>query len=87
MSRVCVNYAGGVSDVYDGRINFFMGLQVKQMKHGTFLCQSKYCRELSKKFEMDKCKEVATPISTSCYLDLDQNGLSIDQTKYRGLIG
>jgi len=36
---------------------------------------------------MDKCKEAATPISTSFYLDLDEKGVSIDQTTYRGLIG
>jgi len=40
-----------------GELNFFLGLQVKLMKHGTFLYQSKYCKELLKKFEMDNCKE------------------------------
>jgi len=70
-----------------GELNFFLGLQVKQLEHGTFLCQSKYCKELVKKSEMDKCKEASTPISTSCYLDLDEKGIIVDQTKYRGLIG
>jgi len=62
-------------------LNFFLGFQVKQMEHGTFLCQSKYCKELLKKFQMDKCKEVSTPMSTSCYLDLDEKGVSVDQKK------
>ena len=70
-----------------GELILFLGLQVKQMKHGTFLCQSKYCKELLKKFKMDNCKEATTLISTNCYLDLDEKGVSIDQTKYRGLIG
>jgi len=35
-------------------LNFFLGLQVKQMKHGTFLCQTKYCIELIKKSNMEK---------------------------------
>jgi len=70
-----------------GELNFFLGLQVKQMGHVTFLCQSKYCKELLKRFEMDNCKEATTPIATSCSLDLDEKGSSIDQTKYRGLIG
>jgi len=87
VSRVCVSYAGGVRDVYDGELNFFLGLQVKQMGHETFLCQSKYYKELLKRFEMDNCKEASTPIATSCSLDLDEKGTSIDQTKYRGLIG
>jgi len=52
---------------------------------GTFLCQSKYCKELLKKFKMDKCKEAITPISTRYYLD--EMGVFVDQTKYRGLIG
>jgi len=51
------------------------------------MCQSNYCKELLKKFEMDKYKEASTPISTSCYPDLDEKGVSVDQTKYRGLIG
>jgi len=68
-------------------LNFFLGLQVKQMEHGTFLYKSKYYKELLKKFKMKKSKEASTPISTNCYLDLDEKGVSVDQKKYRGLIG
>jgi len=56
------------------------------MDHGTFLQQRKYCKELLKKFEIDKSKEAATPMATSCYLSVDEKGNSIDQTKYRGII-
>jgi len=68
-------------------MQIYLGLQVKQMEQGTFLCQSKYYKELLKKFEMDKCKEASTPICTSCYVDLDEKGDFVDQIKYRGLIG
>jgi len=27
-------------------LNYFLSLQIKQFQHGTFLSQSKYCREL-----------------------------------------
>jgi len=67
--------------------NYFLGLQIKQFQHGTFLSQSKYCRELLKKFDMENCKEAATPIATGCYLDNDEKGANVDQTKYKGLIG
>jgi len=70
-----------------GELNYFIGLQIKKLKHGTFLCQPKYCKELLKKFEMERCKEVATLISTNYYLDVDKKGLSMDQTKYKRLIG
>ncbi|XP_068466483.1 uncharacterized mitochondrial protein AtMg00810-like [Phaseolus vulgaris] len=36
---------------------------------------------------MDKCKAINTLISTSCQLDQDHAGKSVDQSKYRGLIG
>jgi len=36
---------------------------------------------------MENCKEAATPITIGCYLDIDEKGANVDQTKYRGLIG
>ena len=61
--------------------------QCKQLKDGIFLNQAKYCKDLLKKFEMDKCKPISTPFSTRCHLDHDEAGISVDETKYRGLIG
>ena len=69
-----------------GELNHFLGLQIKQFQHGTFLSQSKYCRELLKKFDMKNYKEVASPIVTRCYLYNDEKRANVDQTKYRGLI-
>ena len=70
-----------------GELSFFLGLQVKQTKDGIFLCQSKYCKEILNKFEMESCKEASTPIPSSCYMDADAARKGVDQTKYRGLIG
>nr|KYP59657.1 hypothetical protein KK1_015093 [Cajanus cajan] len=36
---------------------------------------------------MEGCKEAATPISNSCNLDLDEKGITVDNSKYRGIIG
>ena len=60
-----------------GEMNFFLGLQVKQLKDGIFINQEKYCKELLKKFDMDKCKAMSTPTSTSCQLDQDCAGKSM----------
>ena len=68
-------------------LNYFLGVQVKHMDHGTFLHQTKYCKELLKKFEMDKSKEATSPMATNCYLSADEKGKSINQTKYKGIIG
>ena len=70
-----------------GELNYFLGLQIKQLKDGIFLSQAKYYKDLLKKFEMDKCKPISTPFSTSCHLDYDEARIAVDETKYRGLIG
>ena len=70
-----------------GELLFFLGLQVKQSKDDFFLSQTKYCKEILKKFEMEICKKASTPMSTSCYMNADLAGTTVDQTKFRGLIG
>ncbi|KAK6122145.1 hypothetical protein DH2020_044114 [Rehmannia glutinosa] len=39
-----------------GELTFFIGLQVKQLKDGTFISQTKYTRDLMKKFGMEASK-------------------------------
>ena len=70
-----------------GELSFFLGLQIKQSKEGIFLCRSKYCNDILKKFEMKSCKIATTPISTNCFLCVDEAGITVDQTKYKGLMG
>ena len=70
-----------------GELTYFLGLQVKQLKHGTFLKLSKYCFDLLKEFKMEDCKEAPTPIATNCIMDVDEAGQPVDSIKYRELIG
>jgi len=44
-----------------GELTFFLGLQIKQMENGTFISQTKYCKEVLKKFRMGTAKEASTP--------------------------
>ncbi|WVZ21878.1 hypothetical protein V8G54_000422 [Vigna mungo] len=67
-----------------GELTYFLGLQVKQVRNGIFIHQSKYCTDLLKKFKMLDGKEAATPMTTNCYLDLDEAGKNVDQKMYRG---
>ena len=68
-------------------LNFFLGLQIKQLKEGTFINQAKYIRGLIKKFNLEEVKAKNTPMDSSIKLDMDEKGKSVDQTKYRGMIG
>nr|CAN62460.1 hypothetical protein VITISV_035911 [Vitis vinifera] len=70
-----------------GELNFFLGLQIKQLKEGTFINQAKYIKDLLKRFNMEEAKVMKTPMSSSIKLDMDERGKSIDSTMYRGMIG
>ena len=70
-----------------GELNYFIGLQAKQTKNGTFISQTKYIKKIIKKFGMESSKPLSTPISPTCKLDKDEEGNNIDQKLYRGIIG
>ncbi|RVW50068.1 hypothetical protein CK203_104087 [Vitis vinifera] len=55
-----------------GELNFFLGLQIKQLKEGIFINQTKYIRDLLKRFNMEKAKIMKTPMSSSIKLDKDE---------------
>ncbi|GJX69005.1 retrovirus-related pol polyprotein from transposon TNT 1-94 [Tanacetum coccineum] len=70
-----------------GELNFFLGLQIKQMEDGIFFNQSKYIKEMLKKFCLEESKPMKTPISFDTKLTKDEECESVDSTKYRGMIG
>ncbi|GJZ14021.1 retrovirus-related pol polyprotein from transposon TNT 1-94, partial [Tanacetum coccineum] len=66
-----------------GELNFFLGLQIKQMKDGIFFNQSKYIKEMLKKFGLEDSKPTKTPMSTKIKLTKDDEADSVDSSKYR----
>jgi hypothetical protein len=61
-----------------GELQFFLGLQIKQAKEGTFVHQAKYPKD---------SKPLSTPMSTTTALDADEEGEPVDQKEYRSMIG
>jgi hypothetical protein len=70
-----------------GELQFFLGLQIKQAKEGTFVHQAKYVKDILKKFKMADLKPLSTPMSTTTALDADEDGEPVDQKEYWGMIG
>jgi hypothetical protein len=66
-----------------GELSFFLGLQIRQSNQGIFISQTKYIREMLKRFGMEDCKPVITPMQTSCKLSKDDDSKSTDQRQYR----
>nr|GEV48479.1 reverse transcriptase domain-containing protein [Tanacetum cinerariifolium] len=70
-----------------GEMMFFLSLQVNQSPCGIFINQSKYMLEILKKYGMESCDPVSTPMEIKDKMDLDQNGTPVDAMKYRSMIG
>jgi hypothetical protein len=68
-------------------LTYFLGFQVKQLKDGTFISQTKYTQDLLKRFGMRDAKPAKTPMGTDGHVDLNKGGKSIDQKAYRSMIG
>ncbi|GJT93206.1 hypothetical protein Tco_1082051 [Tanacetum coccineum] len=66
-----------------GRLNFLLGLQIKQMDDRIFFSQSKYIKEMLKKFGLEDSKPTKTSMSTEIKLTKDDEADSVDRSKYR----
>jgi hypothetical protein len=51
-----------------GELSFFLGLQIHQSNQGIFISQTKYIREMLKRFGMENCKPIISPMQTNCKL-------------------
>jgi hypothetical protein len=70
-----------------GELSFFLGLQICQRNQGIFISQTKYIKEMLKRFGMEYCKPVTTPMKTSCKLRKDDDSKSTYQRQCRSMIG
>ena len=70
-----------------GELKFFLGFQIKELKEGTFICQTKHTKDMLKKFDMENAKPIKTPMPTNGHLDLNEDDKAVDQKIYRSMIG
>jgi hypothetical protein len=70
-----------------GELSYFLSIQIKQLKNGTFISQGKYIKDMLKKFGMEDAKGISTPMRINGSLDSDARGNMVDQKIYRSIIG
>nr|GEV03151.1 retrovirus-related Pol polyprotein from transposon TNT 1-94 [Tanacetum cinerariifolium] len=89
--ELCDDFSKIMHDEFEmsmmGELNFFLGLQIKQLEDGIFFNQSKYVKEMLKKFGLEDFKPIKTPMSSKTKLTHDEDGEPIDDTLYHGMIG
>nr|GEY61356.1 reverse transcriptase [Tanacetum cinerariifolium] len=72
---------------YIGLLFYYLGFKVKQTDEGIFMCQERYAKEIFKRFGMDKCNPVGTPIEHKAKPSKHNRGKAIDSTLFKSLIG
>ncbi|GJY27428.1 retrotransposon protein, putative, ty1-copia subclass [Tanacetum coccineum] len=70
-----------------GKLSFFLGLKISQSPRGIFLNKSKYALESLKKYGMETCVLVDTPMVEKSKLDKDPQGKAVDPTRCCRMIG
>nr|GEU49681.1 hypothetical protein [Tanacetum cinerariifolium] len=69
-----------------GEMKFVLGLQVNQFSNGIFINQSKYILDILKRFGMENCDTVPTPMVEQAKLKLNLVGKPVNHSDYRSLI-
>ena len=89
--QLCSRFAKLMQSKYEmsmmGELTYFLGIQVSQRNDGIFIFQSKYLRDLLKKYGLEDASTAKTPMATATKLDQDDPGKGVDITSYRGMIG
>lgn len=70
-----------------GELNYFLGLQVKQMDDTIFISQSKYANNIVNKFGIESASHKRKPGTTHLKLTKDTKDVDMDQSLYKSMIG
>ena len=69
-----------------GELKFFLILQIIQASEGIFINQSKYIKELLKKYQIENMKLINALMGTSINLNADPKDKIVDAKQFRGMI-
>jgi len=69
-----------------GLLSYFLGIEFAETKDGIVMHQKKYIKEVLKRFSMDQCHKVDTPVEGNLKLDTDDHEASVDATLFRQLV-
>ena len=72
---------------YMGLRHYFLGMEVWQKDGELFMSQGKYANEILRRFHMEKCKPMQTPLAGNWRKEVATSREVVDATMYRQLEG
>eukprot|EP00253_Pinus_taeda_P018896 PITA_18896 len=86
-SKLCLDDAERIQNVLAWRTDILLGLQIQQNEGGIFLSQTKYLKQILKKYGMEDSKPVCTPMVTGYSLSANDESTVVHQPTHRSMIG
>lgn len=68
-----------------GLMAYYLSIEVKQKEEDVFISQESYAREILKKFKMENCKPISTPMENGIKMSKREEGESVDPTFFKSL--
>ena len=70
-----------------GLMKYFLVIEVSQTDDGIFICQTKYAKDVLKRFKMLNCDPTSTPVATGLKLSKEDKGKKVDPSLFKILVG
>ena len=70
-----------------GLMHYFIGMEVWQKDGELFVSQGNYANEILKRFHMEKCMPMQTPLAGNWRKEDATSGEVVEATMYRKLVG
>ncbi|GJV48739.1 retrovirus-related pol polyprotein from transposon TNT 1-94 [Tanacetum coccineum] len=70
-----------------GLMSYYLGIEVKQTDEGLFICQERYAKDILKRFGMDKCNPIDTPLEHKAKPSKHDREKKVDSTLFKSLVG
>ena len=83
--KACMKKKFEMTDL--GDLQYFLGLEVKQLKDGIFVSQRKYAADLLKRFNTLNCKVATTLMNLNEKLQIDDGTEQANERYFRSLVG
>ena len=68
-------------------MSYFLGMEIQQNEYEVFICQKKYAKEILKKFKLEDCKGMSTPMKSKEKLKKADGVEKVDEAHFRSLVG
>jgi hypothetical protein len=89
-ASLCKDFAKSMQEELEmslmGELKFFSRIQINQHLEGTYIHQSKYTKELLKKFNLSECKLAKTPMHPTCILEKEEVRSKVNHKLFKGMI-